>query len=190
MEVEISDDVVILTAEEAKKHIEPPKLTAVSIAPQDARVKPGGHLTFQARGMDQHGRPMALPDLVWSAKGGEIDGKGGFKAGKEEGEYLIEATAGGLNAQATVAITKEDAPPPPPPPKPEAKTMRWTGAVPPQKWMNFYTKVLAKFATGGSLKLNVTFEVTPDGGLPPHRVDETKATLRELGLDDEVEAGE
>lgn len=189
-EVEISDEVFILTAEEAKKHIEPAKLTTLTISPQDARVKRGGHVTFQARGADQHGCPMALPDLAWSAKGGEIDAKGGFKAGKEEGEYLVEATAGGLSGQATVTITKEDVPPPPPPPKPEAKTMRWTGAVPPQKWMNFYTKVLAKFATGGSLKLNVTFEVTPDGGLPPHRVDETKATLRELGLDDEVEAGE
>ena len=189
MEVEISGDVVILTAEEAKKHVEPPKLTAVAISPQEARVKPGGHITFQARGMDQHGRPMALPDLGWSAKGGEIDAKGGFKAGKEEGEYLVEATAGGLSAQATVAITKEDSPSPPPPPKPEAKTMRWTGEVPAQKWMNFYTKVLAKFATGGSLKINVSFEVTPDGGLPPHRVDEAKATLRELGLDDDVQAG-
>lgn len=189
-EVELGDEAFIITAEEAKKHIEPPRLAAVSISPESPRVKPGEHITFQARGVDQHGRPMALPDLAWSAKGGEIDAKGGFKAGKEEGEYLVEATAGGLSGQATVTITKEDVPPPPPPPKPEAKTMRWTGEVPAQKWMNFYTKVLAKFATGGSLKLNVTFEVTPDSGLPPHRVDETKATLRELGLDDEVQAGE
>jgi|GEM_PF-3286672 len=188
-EVEISDDVFILTAEEAKKHIEPPKLTAVTITPQEARVKPGAHVTFQARGADQHGRPIALPSVSWSAKGGAIDDKGAYKADKEEGEFLVEATAGGLTAQARVTVTKEDAPPPPPPPKPEAKTMRWTGDVPAQKWMNFYTKVLAKFATSGKLKLNVSFEITPDGGLPPHRVDETKATLRELGLDDEVQAG-
>ena len=68
--------------------------------------------------------------------------------------------------------------------------MHWPGEVPPQKWMNFYTKVLAKFATTGSLKLNVTFEVTPEGGVPPHRVEETKATLRELGLDDDVRSSE
>jgi len=56
--------------------------------------------------------------------------------------------------------------------------------------MNFYTKVLAKFATSGTLKLSVTFEVTPEGGVPPHRVEETKATLRELGLDDDVRTSE
>ena len=187
MEVEISDDVVILTAEEAKKHVEPPKLTALTISPQVARVKPGGYITFQARGVDQYGRPMSLPDLRWSTKGGEIDDKGGFKAGKDEGEYLVEATAGGLSAQATVAITKEDAPPPPSPPKPAAKTMRGTGEVPAQKWMNFYTKVLAKHVRGGRLKLTVGFEVTLEGGLSPQRVEETKAALRELDLDDEIE---
>jgi hypothetical protein len=67
--------------------------------------------------------------------------------------------------------------------------MRWTGDVPAQKWMNFYTKILAKFATSGGLKLTVSFEITPEGGLPPHRVEETKAALRELGLDDDVQAG-
>jgi hypothetical protein len=101
--------------------------------------------------MDQHARPMALPDLTWSTDGGDIDDKGGFKAGEDEGEYHVEATAGGMRGQATVTITQKETPPPPPPPKPEPKTMRWTGAVPPQKWMNFYTKVLAKFATGSSL---------------------------------------
>ena len=191
LEVEISDDLFILTAEEAKKHVEPPALTTLTISPQDVRVKRGGHVTFQARGADQHGRPMALPDLAWSAKGGVIDDKGGFKAGGDDGEYLIEATAGGLTARATVTITTEVAPPPPPPPPPPpaAKTMRWTGDVPAQKWMNFYTGVLAKFATSGGLKLTVSFEITPEGGLPPHQVEETKATLRELGLDDDVQVG-
>jgi len=186
LEVEISDDVFILTAEEAKKHIEPPKLTTVTISPEVARVKPAGYIAFQARAVDQHGRAMALTDIAWSATGGTIDNKGGFIAGEAEGEYLVEATAGGLTARIAVTIAREEAPPPAPL---EAKTIRWTGEVPPQKWMNFYTKVLAKFATSGNLKLNVSFEITPEGGLPVHRIDETKATLRELGLDDEVETG-
>jgi hypothetical protein len=54
--------------------------------------------------------------------------------------------------------------------------------------MNLYTKVLSKFATQKGLGLTVTFEVRPDGGLLPPRVEETKASLRELGLDDDVEA--
>ena len=193
-EVEISEDVFILTAEEAKKHVEPPKLTAVAISPQDARLKPGSHTVFQARGTDQHGRPMAVPDLAWSADGGTIDDHGGFQACEDEGQYLVKAAAGDLAAQATVTISKEGTPPSPvpspEPPKPDPKTMHWSGEVPAQKWMNFYTKVLAKFATSGSLKLSVTFEVTPEGGVPPHRVEETKATLRELGLDDDVRTSE
>ncbi len=185
-DVELSEDMFIITAEEAKKHVEPPKLTTLTITPQDAQVKPGGHITFQVRGADQHGRPMALPDVAWSVKGGTIDAKGGFKVGEDEGQYLIEAMAGGLNAQTTVAITKEDAPPPQLP-RQEAKTMRWTAEVPPQKWVNFYTKVLAKHATTGGLKLTVSFEIAPGDGLSPQRIEEAKAALRELGLDDAVQ---
>ena len=44
----------------------------------------------------------------------------------------------------------------------EIKGLKWSGEVPAQKWMNFYTKVLAKYATTGGLKLTVTFEVTPE----------------------------
>ncbi len=189
LEVEISDDVFILTAEEAKKHIEPPKLTAMMISPENATVKPAGRMTFQARGIDQHWRPMALTVMAWSAKGGAIDAKGDYKAGEAEGEYTVTVTGGGLTAHTTVTITKEEMAPPLPPTSPEAKTMRWSGEVPPQKWMNFYTKVLSKFATTGNLKLNVGFEITPDGGVPQQRLEETKATLRELGLDDDVQTG-
>ncbi len=119
------------------------------------------------------------------------DEKGGLRAGEEEGVYLVEVKAGEFSAQATFTIAMEDTPPPPPtPPPPEIRKMRWTGEVPPQKWMNFYTKVLSRYATGANLKLNVGFEVITEEGLPPHRIEETKALLRELGLDDEVEASE
>jgi len=187
-EAEVSDDLFIITAEEAKKHIEPPKLTALTIHPERPHVKPGAHVVFQVKGLDQHGRPMPVPEVTWTVKGGQADGKGGFKAGRDEGEFLVEAVAGSVRAQTTVVITKEDAPPPPPPPPPpkEIKGLQWTGEVPAQKWMNFYTKVLAKYATSGSLKLTVTFEIAPDGGLLPQRVEEARAVLRELGLDDRV----
>ena len=64
--------------------------------------------------------------------------------------------------------------------------MSWTGEIPPQKWMNFYTKVLSKFASGGGLKLKLTVEASPDGGLSKQRIEETKSALRELGLSDDV----
>ena len=41
--------------------------------------------------------------------------------------------------------------------------LRWSGEVPAQKWMNFYTKVLSRFATTKSLRLTVAVDVAPDG---------------------------
>jgi hypothetical protein len=65
-------------------------------------------------------------------------------------------------------------------------TMAWTGEVPPQKWMNFYTKVLSKFATTRGLKLKLSVEVAPEGGISKQKLEETKAALRELGLSDDL----
>jgi len=65
-------------------------------------------------------------------------------------------------------------------------SMTWTGDVPAQKWMNFYTRVLSKFVTGGGLRLTVKVEVAPEGGVANQKLEETRAALRELGLNDTV----
>ena len=49
----------------------------------------------------------------------------------------------------------------------------WSGDVPHQKWMNFYTKVLSKFAGATGLKLTLRVEVAPAEGASPQKVDET-----------------
>jgi len=69
---------------------------------------------------------------------------------------------------------------------PEIKKIAWSGEVTPQKWMNFYTKVLSRFVTGSGLKLTVRVEVAPDGGISKQKVDEARSALRELGLSDDV----
>ena len=66
--------------------------------------------------------------------------------------------------------------------------IEWTGEVPAQKWMNFYTKVVSKFAAGQGVKLKVTFEVKPEGGVSKQKLEETRAAIRELGLDGDVTA--
>jgi hypothetical protein len=187
-EVEISDDTFIITAEEAKKHIEPPKLTTLMIHPERPQIRLGGRILFQARALDQHGRPMSVPQISWAVKGGEINSNGDFIAGTEEGEFQIEVVADNLRAFTTAVITTSGEPtrPLPPPPRDHLKGLGWSGDVPAQKWMNFYTKVLAKYATDGKLKITVSFEVSSEGGLLPQRIQETKALLRELGLDDGV----
>lgn len=88
---------------------------------------------------------------------------------------------------------RQPALPIPTPPSPsnnpggDASTLHWTGDVPSQKWMNFYTKVLTRFASVRGLRLTVKIEVSPEGGLSQQKVEETKASLRELGLNDQVE---
>jgi hypothetical protein len=64
--------------------------------------------------------------------------------------------------------------------------LTWSGTVPHQKWMNFYTKVLSKFAGGKGLNLTISVEAVPEGGISNQKVEETKVALRELGLDDDV----
>ncbi len=62
--------------------------------------------------------------------------------------------------------------------------LRWSGEVPSQKWTNFYTKVLSRFAVGKGLKLIVSAEVADPTGISQQKIDEMKVALRELGLAD------
>lgn len=64
--------------------------------------------------------------------------------------------------------------------------IRWAGEVPPQKWMNFYTKVLSRFAASPGLKLTISVEIRPSDGLSKQSLEETQNALRELGLDDRL----
>jgi hypothetical protein len=151
-EVEISDDMFIIVAAEADKQIQPPSLTALHISPQGARIEPGKKQTFVAHGRDQHGGDISTGLIDWKATGATIDAEGVLKAGPDEGSFIVTATTGNVSATANFVIAKAGSPPPPPPDPPPIKPVRaaaglsWSGEVPPQKWMNFYTKVLAKFA--------------------------------------------
>lgn len=66
----------------------------------------------------------------------------------------------------------------------------WNGTIPAQKWMIFYTKVLARFAAGTGLKLTLTVDVTPAGGVSKSKIDEVKGALRELGMPEDLEIHE
>jgi hypothetical protein len=52
--------------------------------------------------------------------------------------------------------------------------------------MNFYTKVVSRFASAPGLKLTVALEVPVPPDQTKSKTDETKTALRELGLSDEV----
>jgi hypothetical protein len=185
-EVEISDEMFVITGEEAKKHVEPPRLATLVVSPSQAIVEPGKKQTFTAKGLDQDGHGIDAGQVIWSATGGSVDTDGVFQAGVVEGSFLVTATANNVRVTASVTVSKGNIPPPPPPPPPPPSGLRWEGPVPAQKWMNFYTKVLSKFAASKGLRLTVRFELSGDGPIAQQKIEETKVALRELGLDDSV----
>ena len=69
-----------------------------------------------------------------------------------------------------------------PSPADSYRNLSWTGEVTHQKWMNFYTKILSKYAVGGNLRLKVSFDASPESGISSEQVEETKRALRDLGL--------
>lgn len=80
---------------------------------------------------------------------------------------------------------------PQPDPQPASTTvtkLTWIGDIPPQKWTTFYTKVLTKFATGKGLRLTLSLNVNSEDGISPQKIEETKAALLELGLNDKIDA--
>jgi len=188
LDVEISEDMFITTSEEAEKHVKPPELTRIIVTPPQTQLKPGAKQTFTARGLDQFSRDIETGTVEWTATGGEIGHDGVFKAAEDEGNFIVSAKAGKISGAGDVQISKEPKPPRPEPPETPEKPQRliWSGEVTPQKWMNFYTKVLTKFVKAGSLKLNVNIEATPKDGVTNNQTEETKTALRELGLNDNV----
>jgi len=99
---------------------------------------------------------------------------------------MITVKVEGKTGTAGVTIAKEDAPKPRPVATGPRKLM-WSGEVAPQKWTNLYMKVLTKLVSGGELKIRVNIEATLKEEVAAQQVEETKAALRGLGLEDNVE---
>lgn len=195
-EIEYSDEMYIVRAEDAKRRIEPPKLTKLQIVPSSTKLKPKQSTKFVLHGIDQHGHTLDLENITWNASGGIIDEEGNFQAEEATGEFTVQAKCEHLSITALVTVNKEsddstdldgddDNDDEEKPSK--AKTIRWSGEVPPQKLMNFYTKVLAKFVNSAELKLRVSVEIVPKDSEATQKVNETKLALRDLGLDDSID---
>ena len=188
-DVEISDDAYIIKADEAKKLKDPPKLVELSVQPDHVVLKIGEQASFYCAGKDQYGQPIAVTSVEWTALGGSIGPNGLYTADGQSGAYNVKAMVDGNEAHAEVRISAKDETPDPAP-KSGEQYLRWRGVVPAQKWMNFYTKVLSKFATSSDLKLEVSFEVKVDREQGAAKATETKSALRELGLDETVSSGQ
>jgi hypothetical protein len=188
-EVEISDDVCILRADDAQKVVEPPRLTKLTVEPGRVQVPPKAQVAFKAAGVDQYGQAYTLGSVEWMAPGCAINSSGQVTAGEAMGIYRVTARAAGLEAEAEMTIAPTQGPKDGPPGPGKGRVIRWSGIVPPQKWMNFYTKVLTRFVGSPGLVLNVSFEAPADADQAKGKAEETKAALKELGLNDSVESG-
>jgi hypothetical protein len=189
-DVEISDDMYIITADEAKIHIEPPKLTKIEISPSHITLEPEKSFAFLAKGYDQHDRPMEIGGVIWKCSGGVVNEKGVFVAGELEGEFRITAGVSNIVSSAEITISKEIKVKPGPVEggkKDVYSRVSWQGEIQPQKWMNFYTKVLSKFVTGDGLKITLKVDISPSDGVSKQKAEEIKIALRELGLNDELD---
>jgi hypothetical protein len=93
-----------------------------------------------------------------------------------EGEYAPQLAKEPKTAQKELSATPELTSPP------IKSKLAWEGELPPQKWTNFYMKVLTRFATDPSLRLHVRFEVAPESGITQQQLEDIKRALEELGL--------
>lgn len=188
-DIEISDDMYILTSEEARKNIEPRKLTKIIIIPSDVNIEPKKSYSFVAKGYDQHEDEINIGSIEWKASSGSISDAGVLTVEETEGTYKITANSNGISASATATVKKKDETntlPPVIPPNPGKTKISWSGQIDKKKWNVFYTKVLAKFAANPNLTITVKFEVEEEGSGAEQKKEETKTALKELGLEDNV----
>ena len=189
-DVDISDDVYILKAEEAQKLLEPPRLASLAVRPEHVILKPGEQAAFTCSALDQYSCALTATLIAWTVSSGNITNDGIYTAGMTGGLHSVRATAGDHEATADVRVNTDQPQPSDdggdekPLVKPGKQILRWRGTVPPQKWMNFYTKVLTRFASSPEMKLEVSIEIPIDREQAQSKADETKSGLKELGLDD------
>lgn len=200
--IEISDDLFIIKSEVAAAYLQritdPPKLNSLIISPTKVQLESGKQQTFIARGRDQYDKEIAIGEIQWTTTGGNIEPNGLLTGGENEGNFTVTATVEAISAIAEFAvkssngvIAKENAttyqvaddktiPVSP-------RRLRWISEINTQKWMQFYTKILSKFASDKNVKLTVKIEVSIEGEVSQQRRDETKIALQELGLNDDVD---
>jgi hypothetical protein len=199
-EVEISDDIVILKAEDAQKLLEPPRLDRLVISPERVELSPNEHAGFTVKGFDQYGHHFAVENPSWSAPGCTVEPDGQIHVGESTGVFAVTARSGDTEAQAQIRVvaakpqathggdSKEGKPGQEPIAK-RTKVIRWSGSIPPQKWTTFYMKVVSPFASTPGLSLRVEVEMPADENdqQAKSQLDKIRNALNDLNLDDSVD---
>ena len=156
-----------------------PFVYKASLDYDDVEIAEDVYLIVRERA-DEYVYKKSQPDPVTSVGGGPTPAGGAGGAAPHPQSVVTGGATGATGSGGFTPVSE-------PPPGSEIAGFTWTGEVPTQKWMNFYTKVLSRFATSGGLKLMLTVDVSPPGGTVMNKVEETKVALRELGMDEDVE---
>ena len=182
--IEIGEDSFILHADLARKLKEPPRLATLELRPDSVILKPRDSAEMHVSGRDQYGGGYDVGTVDWSASGGSITRDGLFTAHEAEGVYEISARSGEITTHGTVQIRSIPVPDGlGPKPSEDGQRLLWSGEVPAQKWMNFYTKVLSRFVASSALRLQVSFEAKTNNEQAERSLEDTRRALRDLGLD-------
>jgi len=200
--VEISEDIYLIKAEDAEKYKkeqeDPSQLTTLTITPNHITLKPNQETKFTVQGLDQRNQEIAIANVLWTTTGGSIDDSGVLTAGEIAGNFTVTASVGTINSTVNLTIQIEldeqglerDKKDPDTQKTMPTKRLIWSGKVTPQKWTQFYTKMLSKFSANRELKLTIEVKAVVDvvdGEIPPQIIEETKTALQELGLDSNVQ---
>jgi hypothetical protein len=187
-EVEISEDVVILKAEDAQKLLDPPRLDRLVISPDRVDLGPNGHASFTLKGFDQYGQPITFDHATWSAPGCTVEPDGQVCVGDKHGIYTVTSRVGNTEAQAQIRVARKTDQDDDDDAEKKVKVIRWQGSMPPQKWTNFYMKVISPFASTAGLILRVEVEMPPEKNEQQAKaqLEKIRNALRDLGLDDSV----
>ncbi len=121
---------LVVKAEVALRQLErESRPVRLALVPERIELARSAVCTFTVKAFDVDGRGLQGSQVQWSATGGTIDGAGRFTAGRELGEFAVEASLQGLHARSTVVVAEAPAPPPSPVPPPRQLPKRFHGSV-------------------------------------------------------------
>lgn len=187
-DIEISDEVAILLAEEARKYEEPRLLKRIVLFSPKTNLLPREDVQVTAVGYDQFNEIIAIHNIEWSTSSGNISSNGFLECPETECSVTVSAMASGISGTIILSVKKEpNVNEKQPPFSVGKKTIKWSGEVPPGKWMVFYNKVLSKQVSKNGFNVSVSFQFELEGNDTSETLDSIKFELNELGLDTRIE---
>ena len=104
-EVEISEDFVLLKAEDAQKLLEPPKLDRLVISPERVELGPNEQAQFTVKGFDQYEQPFAVEECDWTAGAASSRSPARSRSARPLAFSRVLARCGDIEGQAQIRVT-------------------------------------------------------------------------------------